>query len=578
MGQYWNKDIPGISRDHADHKYPSRKSCDNPVLRIHQVLVSGNYPDKIHMMKKQIHELREVVLANQLLKQQLGELGLLQKQIQKDHEAETVELKMSLEQEKAQYTKEFHQQTEMVHREHRKEIDTMTEQNAYKQDKDSEKIHMMEKQIHELREVVLANQLLKQQLGELGLLQKQIQKDHEAETVELKMSLEQEKAQYTKEFHQQTEMVHREHRKEIDTMTEQNAYKQDKDSEKIHMMEKQIHELREVVLANQLLKQQLGELELLLKHIQKDHEAETVELKMSLEQEKAQYTKEFHQQTEMVHREHRKEIDTMTEQNAYKQDKDSEKIHMMEKQIHELREVVLANQLLKQQLGELELLLKHIQKDHEAETVQLKMSLEQEKAQYTKEFHQQTEMVHTEHRREIDTMTEQNAYKQAEICRFKEKQDKDSETVELKMSLEQEKAQYTKEFHQQTEMVHREHRKEIDTMTEQNAYKQDKDSEKIHMMEKQIHELREVVLANQLLKQQLGELGLLQKQIQKDHEAETVELKISLEQEKAQYMKEFHQLTKMVLTEHHREIDTMTEQNAYKQDKDSEVPHSFLLL
>lgn len=40
---------------------------------------------------------------------------------------------------------------------------------------------MMEKQIHELREVVLANQLLKQQLGELGLLQKQIQKDHEAE-------------------------------------------------------------------------------------------------------------------------------------------------------------------------------------------------------------------------------------------------------------------------------------------------------------------------------------------------------------------------------------------------------------
>ncbi|VDI56685.1 centrosomal protein CEP112 [Mytilus galloprovincialis] len=328
---------------------------------------------------------------------------------------------------------------------------------------------------------------------------------------------EQEKAQYTKEFHQQTEMVHREHRKEIDTMTEQNAYKQDKDSEKIHMMEKQIHELREVVLANQLLKQQLGELELLQKHIQKDHEAETVELKMSLEQEKAQYTKEFHQQTEMVHREHRKEIDTMTEQNAYKQDKDSEKIHMMEKQIHELREVVLANQLLKQQLGELELLQKHIQKDHEAETVELKMSLEQEKAQYTKEFHQQTEMVLTEHRREIDTMTEQNAYKQAEICRFKEKQDKDSE--------------------------------------------------KIQMMEEQIHELSEVKLANHQLKQQLGELGLLQKQIQKDHEAETVELKMSLEQEKAQYTKEFHQQTEMVLTEHRREIDTMTEQNAYKQEK-----------
>ncbi|CAG2189199.1 unnamed protein product [Mytilus edulis] len=64
---------------------------------------------------------------------------------------------------------------------------------------------------------------------------------------------------------------------------------------------------------------------------------------------------------------------------------------------------------------------------HGKKTVELKMSLEQEKAQYTKEFHQQTEMVHTEHRREIDTMTEQNAYKQAEICRFKEKQDKDSE-------------------------------------------------------------------------------------------------------------------------------------------------------
>ncbi|CAG2241235.1 unnamed protein product [Mytilus edulis] len=34
MGRYWNKDIPGISRDHPDHKFPSRKSCDNPVLRI----------------------------------------------------------------------------------------------------------------------------------------------------------------------------------------------------------------------------------------------------------------------------------------------------------------------------------------------------------------------------------------------------------------------------------------------------------------------------------------------------------------------------------------------------------------
>ncbi|XP_071151034.1 centrosomal protein of 112 kDa-like, partial [Mytilus edulis] len=437
-----------------------------------------------------------------------------QKQLDEErhqHERQTVELKMSLEQEKAQYTKEFHQQTEMVHREHRKEIDTMTEQNAYKQDKDSEKIHMMEKQIHELREVVLANQLLKQQLGELELLQKHIQKDHEAETVELKMSLEQEKAQYTKEFHQQTEMKIHMMEKQIHELREvvlanqllkqqlrelellQKHIQKDHEAEKIHMMEKQIHELREVVLANQLLKQQLGELELLQKHIQKDHEAETVELKMSLEQEKAQYTKEFHQQTEMVHREHRKEIDTMTEQNAYKQDKDSEKIHMMEKQIHELREVVLANQLLKQQLGELELLQKHIQKDHEAET------------------------------------------------------------VELKMSLEQEKAQYTKEFHQQTEMVHREHRKEIDTMTEQNAYKQDKDSEKIHMMEKQIHELREVVLANQLLKQQLGELELLQKHIQKDHEAETVELKMSLEQEKAQYTKEFHQQTEMVHREHRKE-------------------------
>ena len=53
---------------------------------------------------------------------------------------------------------------------------------------------------------------------------------------------------------------------------------------------------------------------------------------------------------------------------------------------------------------------------------------------------------------------------------------------------------------------------------------------------------------------------------------------MSLEQEKAQYTKEFHQQTEMVHREHRKEIDTMTEQNAYKQDKDSEVPHSFLLL
>ncbi|VDI77147.1 Hypothetical predicted protein [Mytilus galloprovincialis] len=33
-GTVLNKDIPGISRDHPDHKFPSRKSCDNPVLRI----------------------------------------------------------------------------------------------------------------------------------------------------------------------------------------------------------------------------------------------------------------------------------------------------------------------------------------------------------------------------------------------------------------------------------------------------------------------------------------------------------------------------------------------------------------
>ncbi|CAG2222370.1 unnamed protein product [Mytilus edulis] len=99
---------------------------------------------------------------------------------------------------------------------------------------------------------------------------------------------------------------------------------------------------------------------------------------------------------------------------------------MMEKQIHELREVVLANQLLKQQLGELGLLQKQIQKDHEAETVELKISLEQEKAQYTKEFHQQTEMVRTEHCRQIEMVHTE----QADIeCRFKIKQDKDSEIL-----------------------------------------------------------------------------------------------------------------------------------------------------
>ncbi|XP_063408702.1 uncharacterized protein LOC134692183 [Mytilus trossulus] len=113
--------------------------------------------------------------------------------------------------------------------------------------------------------------------------------------------------------------------------------------------------------------------------------------------------------------------------------------------------------------------------------------------------------------------------------------------------------------------------------------KQDKDSEKIHMMKKQIHELSEVKLANQHLKQQLGEMGLLQKQIQKDHEAETVELKMSLEHDKAQYMKEVHQLTKMVLTEYHSEIESMKEQQAdiecrFKEKQDRLRGTTFLLV
>lgn len=60
------------------------------------------------------------------------------------------------------------------------------------------------------------------------------------------------------------------------------------------------------------------------------------------------------------------------------------------------------------------------------------MSLEQEKAQYMKEFHQQKEMVLTEHDREIDTMKEQNRNEVYDIeCRFKEKQDKDSKVPNI---------------------------------------------------------------------------------------------------------------------------------------------------
>jgi centrosomal protein CEP112 len=125
------------------------------------------------------------------------------------HEREVTEIRLGLEQDKAQILKDVHLNKELVHSEHEKEMENLRESHRLeaseletrfgnRQERDGKKISQFEQRIHDLREeVAQSNQLRKQQLVELGLLREEekqkMQRDFESGMVRTRSESEQQK-------------------------------------------------------------------------------------------------------------------------------------------------------------------------------------------------------------------------------------------------------------------------------------------------------------------------------------------------------------------------------------------------
>ncbi|XP_063427724.1 centrosomal protein of 112 kDa-like isoform X1 [Mytilus trossulus] len=304
-----------------------------------------------------------------------------------------------------------------------------------------------------------------------------------------------------------------------------------------------------------------------------DLEQSVDQLKRSLKDAEEQRQRQIRemeqvQQQGKIHLEnlHDKQVRTMKLEMEHSEQSHQKQVHKLEQSIREKEDEI-----------------KSLQEQNKQQTAQSEKSLTDFKGQVEKnqtrmydEMKQQMERVEADLNKSKQVREKQAREFQKQLD--EERDQHERREVELKMSLEQEKAQYMKEFHQQKEMVLTEHDREIDTMKEQNRNevydiecrfkeKQDKDSKKVHMMEKQIQELREeVVQANQLRKQQLVELGLLREEekqkMQRDHEAEVSKLRSEMEQQRLELQKSHStELEKMLEKTNNRLKDIEREYN-----------------
>ncbi|KAK3093597.1 hypothetical protein FSP39_017877 [Pinctada imbricata] len=169
------------------------------------------YDEMKHQMERVEADLNK---SKQVREKQSREFTKQLEEERNEHERKTVELKMSLEHEKAQMLKDLHTQKEMLIGEHDKDLENLKEvhrnemyelecRTQEKQDRDAKKISQYERQIQELREeVVQSNQLRKQQLVELGLLREEekqkMLREHESEMSKLRSQMEQQRLELQK--------------------------------------------------------------------------------------------------------------------------------------------------------------------------------------------------------------------------------------------------------------------------------------------------------------------------------------------------------------------------------------------
>ncbi|XP_069117359.1 centrosomal protein of 112 kDa-like isoform X2 [Argopecten irradians] len=172
--------------------------------------VEKNQDRMYNEMKQQMERVEtDLNKSKQARERQAREFNKQLEDERAQHERQMVELKLTLEHDKAQMLQDFHKQKEMVLSQHEKDFQDLKENHQSelydldtrmreRTDRDAKKISSVERQNQELREeIVQANQLRKQQLVELGLLREEekqkMQREQESELARLRSEMEQQR-------------------------------------------------------------------------------------------------------------------------------------------------------------------------------------------------------------------------------------------------------------------------------------------------------------------------------------------------------------------------------------------------
>ncbi|XP_021353692.1 centrosomal protein of 112 kDa-like isoform X2 [Mizuhopecten yessoensis] len=177
--------------------------------------VEKNQDRMYNEMKQQMERVEtDLNKSKQARERQAREFNKQLEDERAQHERQMVELKLTLEHDKAQMLQDFHKQKEMVLSQHEKDFQDLKENHQSelydldtrmreRTDRDAKKISSVERQNQELREeIVQANQLRKQQLVELGLLREEekqkMQREQESELARLRSEMEQQRLELQK--------------------------------------------------------------------------------------------------------------------------------------------------------------------------------------------------------------------------------------------------------------------------------------------------------------------------------------------------------------------------------------------
>ena len=399
----------------------------------------------------------------------------------KEKESEILQLKQQLADEKANFTQELQKQKELQRSTNQvmKEKTTLFEAKA--KEKESEILQLKQQLADEkanLTHELQKNEELQRSTNQVTVYLKEKTtlfeakaKEKESEILQLKQQLADEKANLTHELQKNEELQRSTNQvtvylKEKTTLFEAKA--KEKESEILQLKQQladekanftqELQKYEELQRSPNQVTVDLKEKTIFLEAKAKEKESEILQLKQQLADEKANFTQELQKQEELQRSTNQVSVDLKEKTTLFEakaKEKESEILQLKQQLADEkanLTHELQKNEELQRSTNQVTVYLKEKTtlfeakaKEKESEILQLKQQLADEKANFTQELQKYEELQRSPNQVTVD-LKEKTIFLEAKA------KEKESEILQLKQQLADEKANFTQELQKQEEL------------------------------------------------------------------------------------------------------------------------------